>query len=82
MPFSGSTSKQHIAMKIEVIRAEIFVSESQTIKSIKIAFVITASLNNSVTLGRIMKTKLSKYGGFSQIKWDLEKKMCTKRSLM
>ena len=36
MPFSGSTSKQHIAMKIEVIRAEIFVSEAQTIKSIKI----------------------------------------------
>ena len=42
----------------------------------------TASLNNSVTLGRITKTKLSKYAGFSQIKWDLEKKMCTKRSLM
>ena len=36
MPFSGSTSKQHIAMKIEVIRAEIFVSEAQTTKSIKI----------------------------------------------
>ena len=42
----------------------------------------TASLYKSVTLGRITKTKLSKCVGLSQIKWDLEKKLCTKRFLM
>ena len=34
--FSGSTSKQHIAMKNEVIRADIFVSEAHTKLKLKI----------------------------------------------
>ena len=34
----------------------------------------TPSVYKSVTLGRITKTKLSKYVGLSQIKWDLKKK--------
>ena len=34
------------------------------------------------TLGRITKTKLSKYVDLRQFKWDLEKKLRTKRSLM
>ena len=33
----------------------------------------TASLYKTVTLGRITKTNLIKYVGFSQFKWDLEK---------
>ena len=33
-------------------------------------------------LGRISKTKLDKTVGLSQFKWDLEKKVRTKRSLM
>ena len=36
MPFSGSTSKQHIAMKNEVIRAEISVSKARTMKELNI----------------------------------------------
>ena len=36
MPLSGSTSKQHIVMKNEVIRVEIFVNESLTIWELKI----------------------------------------------
>ena len=39
---------------------------------------LTASLYKLVTLGRITKTKLSKYVGLSQFKWDLEKKCVQK----